>query len=110
MTNAALQAGIDACGPGRPFNSIGGAIHELVRNTPYSVCNALSGHGIGRVFHQRPWIYHTRIPPPSSHLQFSISDSFLTVNEEPGMMRPGHCFTIEVWIFGRCHALVEVVS
>ncbi|KAF8549853.1 methionyl aminopeptidase [Imleria badia] len=90
MTNAALQAGIRACGPGRPFNSIGQAIHELVRNTPYSVCNAFSGHGIGRVFHQPPWIYHT-------------------LNDEPGMMRPGHCFTIEpcivqgskpqIWIF-----------
>ncbi|KAF8138988.1 methionyl aminopeptidase, partial [Boletus edulis] len=90
MTNAALQAGIDVCEPGRPFNAIGHAIHALVRNTTYSVCNALSGHGIGRVFHQPPWIYHT-------------------LNDEPGVMRPGHCFTIEpcivqgsnprIWIF-----------
>ena len=104
MTNTALWAGISACGPGRPFNSIGQAIHELVRNTPYSVCNALSGHGIGRVFHQPPWIYHTRM---TLVLLVSISNS-LTVNEEPGMMRPGHCFTIEVWIFGQRYCLVKV--
>ncbi|KAH0840301.1 hypothetical protein J3R83DRAFT_1311 [Lanmaoa asiatica] len=75
MTNAALQAGISACGPGRPFNSIGRAIHELVRNTPYSVCNSFSGHGIGRFFHQPPWIYHTRTPLGLA-LRFPISELF----------------------------------
>ncbi|KIK38216.1 hypothetical protein CY34DRAFT_809592 [Suillus luteus UH-Slu-Lm8-n1] len=90
MTNTALEAGIDACGPGRPFNCIGKAIYEVVRNTRYSVCPAFAGHGIGTVFHRPPWIYHT-------------------LNEEPGVMLPGHCFTIEpsliqgsnpsVWIF-----------
>ncbi|KAG1786265.1 methionyl aminopeptidase [Suillus plorans] len=90
MTNAALEAGINACGPGRPFNGIGRAIHEMVRNTRHSVCPAFAGHGIGTVFHRPPWIYHT-------------------LNEEPGVMLPGHCFTIEpalvqgsnpsVWIF-----------
>lgn len=35
-----------------------------------------SGHGIGRRFHQEPWIYHTR-------------------NAERGVMEPGDCFTIE---------------
>lgn len=76
MTNATLEAGIDACGPGRPFNCIGKAIFEVVRNTRHSVCPAFAGHGIGTVFHRPPWIYHT-------------------LNEEPGVMLPGHCFTIE---------------
>jgi methionyl aminopeptidase len=90
MTNIALEAGINACGPGRPFNGIGRAIHEIVRNTSHSVCPAFAGHGIGTVFHRPPWIYHT-------------------LNDEPGVMLPGHCFTIEpslvqgsnasVWIF-----------
>ncbi|KIJ69753.1 hypothetical protein HYDPIDRAFT_104376 [Hydnomerulius pinastri MD-312] len=90
ITNAVLEAGINACGPGRPFRGIGQAIHELTRNTPYSVCTAFSGHGIGKVFHRPPWIYHS-------------------LNEEPGVMLPGHCFTIEpsivqgsnprVWMF-----------
>ncbi|KAG1717468.1 peptidase M24, structural domain-containing protein [Suillus paluster] len=74
----------------RPFNAIGRAIYETIRNTRHSVCPAFAGHGIGTVFHRPPWIYHT-------------------LNEEPGVMLPGHCFTIEpslvqgsdpsVWIF-----------
>ncbi|OJA09888.1 hypothetical protein AZE42_06749 [Rhizopogon vesiculosus] len=89
-TNAALEAGIAACGPGRPFNAIGRAIHEATRNTRYAVCPAFAGHGIGTVFHRPPWIQHT-------------------LNDEPGVMLPGHCFTIEpaviqgsnpsVWLF-----------
>ncbi|KAG1896454.1 methionyl aminopeptidase [Suillus fuscotomentosus] len=81
MTNAALEAGINACGPGRPFNGIGRAIHEIVRNSRHSVCPAFAGHGIGTVFHRPPWIYHTR--------------KSMFLNEEPGVMLPGHCFTIE---------------
>lgn len=91
VTNAALETGIGACGPGRPFRDIGRAIHDLIQQTPgYSVCTSFAGHGIGKVFHRPPWIYHT-------------------LNEEPGTMLPGHCFTIEpcivqgpdprVWIF-----------
>ncbi|KAI6004732.1 methionyl aminopeptidase [Pisolithus albus] len=91
VTNAALEAGIGACNPGRPFRDIGRAIHDLIQQTPgYSVCTSFAGHGIGKVFHRPPWIYHT-------------------LNEEPGTMLPGHCFTIEpcivqgsnprVWIF-----------
>ncbi|OAX42044.1 methionyl aminopeptidase [Rhizopogon vinicolor AM-OR11-026] len=89
-TSAALEAGIEACGPGRPFNAIGRAIHEATRNTRYAVCPAFAGHGIGTVFHRPPWIQHT-------------------LNDEPGIMLPGHCFTIEpaviqgsnpsVWLF-----------
>ncbi|KAG1877432.1 methionyl aminopeptidase [Suillus subluteus] len=82
ITNTALEAGINCL---RTW-----AIHEIVRNTCHSVCPAFAGHGIGTVFHRPPWIYHT-------------------LNEEPGVMLPGHCFTIEpslvqgsnpsVWIF-----------
>ncbi|KAG2360116.1 peptidase M24, structural domain-containing protein [Suillus spraguei] len=91
ITNAALKAGIDACGPGRPFRGIGRAIHEIVRNTRHSVCPAFAGHGIGTF---------------STDL---LGYTTLAMNEEPGVMLPGHCFTIEpslvqgsnpsVWIF-----------
>ncbi|KAI0658629.1 peptidase M24, structural domain-containing protein [Cubamyces menziesii] len=76
LTDAALEAGISVCGPGRPFKSIGRAIHELLRGKDYCVSPQFSGHGIGREFHRQPWIFH--------HL-----------NDEPGEMRPGDCFTIE---------------
>ncbi|TFK46961.1 Creatinase/aminopeptidase [Heliocybe sulcata] len=81
-TSLALQAGISACGPGRPFTAIGRAIHAAVaaqsKETGMDMCinTQFTGHGIGRVFHRPPWIMH--------HL-----------NDEPGIMRPGHCFTIE---------------
>ncbi|RDB19969.1 Methionine aminopeptidase 1D, chloroplastic/mitochondrial [Hypsizygus marmoreus] len=75
-TNKALQAGIHACGPGRPFKDIGKAIHELTRQSKFCVSSQFTGHGIGTVFHRPPWILH--------HL-----------NDEPGVMKPGDCFTIE---------------
>ncbi|KAH9899397.1 methionine aminopeptidase [Cubamyces lactineus] len=76
LTDAALEAGIAACGPGRPFKGIGGAIHDLLRGKDYCVSPQFSGHGIGREFHRQPWIYHN-------------------LNDEPGEMQPGDCFTIE---------------
>ncbi|KAG6824153.1 hypothetical protein H0H92_007843 [Tricholoma furcatifolium] len=76
FTNDALQAGINACGPGRQFQGIGKAIHALTKNTNFSVSSEFTGHGIGTVFHRRPWIVHD-------------------LNEEPGVMLPGDCFTVE---------------
>ncbi|CCM05542.1 uncharacterized protein FIBRA_07769 [Fibroporia radiculosa] len=76
VTEEALEVGIAACGPRRPFKSIGKAIFELIRHQPYSVSTQFTGHGIGREFHREPWILH--------HL-----------NDEPGIMLPGDCFTIE---------------
>jgi len=76
ITNEALERAITACGPGRPFKEIGKAIHELLLHKNYSVSSQFTGHGIGTVFHCAPWILHQ-------------------LNDEPGVMEPGHCFTIE---------------
>ncbi|KZT70283.1 methionine aminopeptidase [Daedalea quercina L-15889] len=76
ITEDALEAAIGVCAPGRPLKLIGTTIHELLRGTKYSVSTQFTGHGIGEHFHCPPWILH--------HL-----------NDEPGVMRPGHCFTIE---------------
>jgi len=75
-TNEALRAGIDACGPGRPFKGIGEAISRVAAARGFSVNAELTGHGIGKYFHTPPWILHHR-------------------NDEPGVMQPGLCFTIE---------------
>ncbi|KAM6488857.1 methionine aminopeptidase [Amanita muscaria] len=81
----ALHAGISICAPGRPFKSIGQAIHDSVHQSSvnvsaeediYSINTQLTGHGIGTDFHKQPWIVHD-------------------INEEPGIMVPGDCFTIE---------------
>jgi len=75
-TDEALEAGIAVCGPGKPLKVIGKAIHAVADKRGYSVSSQFTGHGIGEVFHRSPWILHHR-------------------NEEPGVMLPGHCFTIE---------------
>ncbi|KAJ3994857.1 peptidase M24, structural domain-containing protein [Lentinula boryana] len=88
ITNSALEAGIAACGPGQPFKNIGRAIHTLIEpryhGMDFCVSPAFSGHGIGSVFHRKPWILH--------HL-----------NDEPGVMLPGNCFTIEPAIIQGTH-------
>lgn len=94
VTEDALAAAIGVCAPGRPFKLIGKTIHELLRGTKYSVSTQFTGHGIGRDFHCPPWILH--------HCQcFQLVASKLvteetSVNDDPGVMQPGHCFTIEV--------------
>jgi len=75
-TSEALEAGMAVCGPGKPFKSIGQAIHDIADRRGYCVSSQFTGHGIGEVFHRSPWILHHR-------------------NEEPGVMLLGHCFTIE---------------
>ncbi|KAF8626713.1 hypothetical protein AX17_006480 [Amanita inopinata Kibby_2008] len=87
MANRALHAGISACGPSQPFKRIGRSIHDLIRQSTqnlnhndeanrYSVSSQFTGHGIGTEFHKPPWILHD-------------------LNDEPGVMQPGDCFTIE---------------
>lgn len=97
LSTLALEAGIAVCAPGRPFRDIGEAIHEVCKAADAealskhkdsrerdcdsdawvtSVSPQFTGHGIGEVFHRPPWILHHR-------------------NDEPGFMKPGHCFTIE---------------
>ncbi|KAF8589638.1 methionyl aminopeptidase [Ramaria rubella] len=75
-TNLALKAGIDACGPHKPLKDIGCQIDQVTAQLGYSVNSQFTGHGIGRVFHRPPWILHHK-------------------NDEPGIMLPGHVFTIE---------------
>ncbi|KIM38727.1 hypothetical protein M413DRAFT_447677 [Hebeloma cylindrosporum] len=76
ITNHALERAIAVCGPGVPFKRIGNAISQVLMGKEYVVSSQFTGHGIGKVFHCSPWILH--------HL-----------NDEPGIMEPGHCFTIE---------------
>jgi methionyl aminopeptidase len=72
----ALQAAIDACGPFKAYNGIGRAIAGVAKKSGFVVVPELSGHGIGREYHQHPLI-----------LQYD--------NDDPGEMAPGTVFTIE---------------
>ncbi|WVQ99433.1 methionine aminopeptidase, type I [Kwoniella sp. CBS 9459] len=75
-TQEALDVGIRACGVGRRYKDIGAEIEDFARRHGFSVNAQFSGHGIGKRFHQPPWIFHIR-------------------NNESGEMKPGDCFTIE---------------
>ena len=43
----------------------------------YSVVKSYTGHGVGRLFHSAPYVEHCKN------------------SKTPGVMRPGHVFTIE---------------
>jgi len=75
-TKMALDAGIAACGPFKPYNGIGKAIASVAREYGMSIVKELVGHGIGKEYHQYPVI-----------VQYD--------NDDPGEMVPGTVFTIE---------------
>ena len=75
-TKEALEAGIAACGPFQPYRGIGKAISSVVKEYGLTVVPELSGHGIGREYHQYPLVLHYD-------------------NDDPGKMAPGTIFTIE---------------
>jgi methionine aminopeptidase len=75
VTNYALRAGINACGPGRSFKGIGQAIHNVLGEN-YSVSSQFIGHGIGTFFHTRPWIlHHSELTKPLGCGMISINIS-----------------------------------
>ena len=75
-TREAVQTGIAACGPFQPYNGIGKAISSVAKKYGLAIASGLSGHGIGREYHQYPLILHCD-------------------NDDPGEMAPGTVFTIE---------------
>ncbi|KAH6560183.1 hypothetical protein BASA60_000382 [Batrachochytrium salamandrivorans] len=75
-TKEALDAGIAACGPGVPFREIGASISKVARAHGYSVNKDFCGHGIGRQFHQPPFVLHYE-------------------NHDTEIMEPGMTFTVE---------------
>ncbi|XP_065213830.1 methionine aminopeptidase 1D, mitochondrial-like [Planococcus citri] len=76
-TRNILQTGIDCCGPGVPFYTIGHRIAQAAAEKGYVVMPQVLGHGIGRYFHEKPDIVH---------------DESASLN---AVMKPGMIFTIE---------------
>jgi len=96
VTNQALERAISICGPGIPFKSIGNAINQVLLGKEYVVSSQFTGHGIGKDFHCNPWILHhctCFFFPMKDQIRYLFT---VAVNDEPGIMEPGHCFTIEV--------------
>eukprot|EP00010_Vexillifera_abyssalis_P006217 CAMPEP_0201555398 /NCGR_PEP_ID=MMETSP0173_2-20130828/48562_1 /ASSEMBLY_ACC=CAM_ASM_000268 /TAXON_ID=218659 /ORGANISM="Vexillifera sp., Strain DIVA3 564/2" /LENGTH=324 /DNA_ID=CAMNT_0047967173 /DNA_START=298 /DNA_END=1269 /DNA_ORIENTATION=+ len=78
IAREAMWKGIEQCGPGKLFTSIGAAIEDYVHAQGYHIVEELVGHGIGKEFHLDPYI----IPVRNEYI-------------EGAKMQPGHCFTIE---------------
>jgi methionyl aminopeptidase len=53
---AGLRRGIAAATAGAPLNAIGSAVEHAVVARGFSVCAALTGHGIGRRIHEPPTV------------------------------------------------------
>jgi methionyl aminopeptidase len=54
----ALNAAIAVCAPGEPLSEIGKTIEAIVKPQGFSISRDFVGHGIGKVMHDEPQIYH----------------------------------------------------
>jgi methionyl aminopeptidase len=89
VTYNALMRGVAAVKPGNTTGHIGGAIQEYAEGERCSVVRDFCGHGLGRIFHDRPNILHYGEPGDGVVL-------------EPGML-----FTIEPMInLGKPHVKI----
>ena len=54
----ALNAAIAVCAPGVPLSEIGKTIEAVVKPHGFSISRDFVGHGIGKVMHDDPQIFH----------------------------------------------------
>lgn len=58
VTERAMYCGIEQMKPGNCISEIGRIISQFVAPYKYGIVEGLSGHGIGKRFHQEPAVYH----------------------------------------------------
>ncbi|XP_046584795.1 LOW QUALITY PROTEIN: methionine aminopeptidase 1-like [Haliotis rubra] len=75
-----LQHAIEEVKPGVRYREIGNVIQKHAQAHGYSVVRSYCGHGIHQLFHTAPSVPH------------------YAKNKAVGVMKPGHCFTIEPMI------------
>lgn len=80
VTFESLMKAIDIVKPGERYREIGNVIEKHVRSHGFSVVRSYCGHGIHRLFHTAPNVPH------------------YAKNNAVGVMKAGHCFTIEPMI------------
>ncbi|XP_013164476.1 PREDICTED: methionine aminopeptidase 1 isoform X2 [Papilio xuthus] len=80
VTYECLQKAIDIVKPGEKYREIGNVIQKHAQANGLSVVRSYCGHGIHRLFHTAPNVPH------------------YAKNKAVGVMKPGHCFTIEPMI------------
>lgn len=75
-----LSRAIEQVKPGAKYRDIGGVIQKYINSCGFSVVRSYCGHGINQLFHTAPSVPH------------------YAKNKAIGIMKPGHCFTIEPMI------------
>jgi len=75
-----LDAAIKMVKPGEKYRELGNVIQKHAQANGYSVVRSYCGHGIHNLFHTAPNVPH------------------YAKNKAIGIMKPGHCFTIEPMI------------
>lgn len=80
VTYECLSKAIDIVKPGEKYREIGNIIQKHAQANGFSVVRSYCGHGIHRLFHTAPNVPH------------------YAKNKAIGVMKPGHCFTIEPMI------------
>lgn len=75
-----LDKAIAICGPGVPYGEIGKVIQPHAEANGFAVVRRYTGHGVGKVFHGAPTIFHHK------------------TKKAWGVMEVGHIFTIEPMI------------
>jgi methionyl aminopeptidase len=63
-----LKRGMAVATAGAVVNDIGVAVQGEVEKRGFSVCGALTGHGIGHRIHEEPSVYNVSVPGPSPRL------------------------------------------
>ncbi|XP_014599270.1 PREDICTED: methionine aminopeptidase 1 [Polistes canadensis] len=80
VTYECLSKAINIVRPGEKYRDIGNVIQKHAQANGFSVVRSYCGHGIHRLFHTAPNVPH------------------YAKNKAVGIMKPGHCFTIEPMI------------
>ena len=56
VTEASLDAAVDACAPGRRLGDVGFAVEQVAEAAGFSIVREYVGHGVGRALHEDPQI------------------------------------------------------
>ena len=62
VTREAVQAGLDAIRPWGFLGDVGHAVNKVCTDAGFTVVREFGGHGIGREFHEDPWVSFTSEP------------------------------------------------
>lgn len=90
--------------PGVKYREVGAVIQKHAQSHGFSVVRSYCGHGIHQLFHTAPNVPHYAsmfffiISLNKNKLNSISSFSRFKENKAVGVMKPGHCFTIEPMI------------